>query len=125
MASIDIEHLAEQIAKGLEEYSSDVVEKVNEGIDEVSKKGLERLKELSPKHKGKYAKGWRIKTQNFIGECKNSTLYNQKVYMLTHLLENGHAKQNGGRTRKFPHIKKVEDEVIETLERKVVSALGG
>lgn len=123
--SIDIEQLAREITDGLQSFNQNVVETVNGEIETVTKKGLRALKDLSPKHRGEYAKGWKIKKENFIGECNKNILYNEEHYRLTHLLEHGHVKQNGGRTRKFPHIKKVEDEVIETLERKVVSALGG
>lgn len=40
-------------------------------------------------------------------------IYNKEHGQLTHLLEFGHAKTNGGRTRAFPHIAPINDRVPE------------
>ena len=47
-------------------------------------------------------------------------------YRLTHLLENGHATRNGGRTRAFPHFAKGQewlDKDAEEILRKKLEAM--
>lgn len=43
---------------------------------------------------------------------------------LAHLLENGHATKNGGRTRAFPHIRPVEERIIEEFFDAVKQKIG-
>lgn len=48
-------------------------------------------------------------------------------YRLTHLLENGHALRNGGRTRAFPHIiygEKLAERRMQELTDKAVRDAG-
>jgi len=47
-----------------------------------------------------------------------------KLYQLTHLLENGHDKRDGTRTRAFPHFSVAADYVRERLPEAVKEELG-
>ena len=76
MANISIDQLAAEIAKGLSEYSQDVVEKVNLSSAKVGKAAVKQLKETSPKDKGKYAKSWRVKTDPQVGQPNTLTIHN-------------------------------------------------
>ncbi len=66
MANINIDKLAAEIAKGLAEYSQDVVEKVNVSSERIGKAAVKRLKQTSPKRYGKYAKSWTMKTDRVL-----------------------------------------------------------
>ena len=50
----------------------------------------------SPKDTGDYKKGWRIKQDK---ARKSIIVHNATDYQLTHLLEHGHVKRNGGEER--------------------------
>lgn len=123
MTKVSIDQLAAEIAKGLAEYSQDVVEKVNLSSEKVGKSAVKRLKETSPKDKGKYAKSWRVKTDPQVGQPNTLTIHNKDHYYLTHLLEHGHAKVGGGRVEGIPHIRPAEEMVIEQFTREIEEAI--
>ena len=123
MANISIDQLAAEIAKGLSEYSQDVVEKVNLSSAKVGKAAVKQLKETSPKDKGKYAKSWRVKTDPQVGQPNTLTIHNKDHYYLTHLLEHGHVKKGGGRVDGIPHIRPAEEMVIKEFVAEVEEAI--
>ena len=53
------------------------------------------------------------------------TVYSPKKYQLAHLLEKGHAKRGGGRTKAMPHIAPAEENAVKELENDIKKALGG
>jgi hypothetical protein len=123
MANISIDQLANEIAKGLSQYSRDVVEKVNISSERVGKAAVKRLKQISPKDSGDYAKSWRVKTEPSTGQPNKRIIHNQDHYQLTHLLEHGHAKAGGGRVAGKPHIRPVEEQVIKDFAAEVEEAI--
>ena len=113
MAKISVDQLAAEIAKGLAEYSRDVVEKVNVSSEKVGKAAVKKLKQTSPKRTGKYAKSWTMSTEKAIGQPDLRIIHVKAPhYRLAHLLEYGHAKVGGGRVEGRPHIRPAEEEVI-------------
>ncbi len=113
MASINIDQLAVEIAKGLAEYSQDVVRGVDKSSERVGKETVKKLNLLSPRKYGKYAKSWKVNTEGEHGQPKNRVVYVKAPhYRLTHLLEHGHAKRGGGRVQGIPHIRIAEQEAI-------------
>ncbi len=125
MANIRIDDLQKAINKQLEAYADDV----NAGIQKQAKKtaseGVKMLKENSPKDTGDYAKDWGYVTnQSFVGP-NTYTIRNKNHYQLTHLLENGYAKVNGGRVPGRPHISIAEDEIIKTFTERVEKIIKG
>ena len=120
MANIKIDQLAAEIAKGLAEYSQDVVEKVNVSSEKVGKAAVKRLKQTSPKRYGNYAKSWAMKTEKAIGQPYTRIIHAKAPhYRLTHLLEYGHAKRGGGRVEGKPHIRPAEEMVIREFMAEV------
>lgn len=111
--------LAKEIAKALSEYSEELENEVDEIGKEVADEAVDELKQTSPKRYGKYAKSWKAK-RNKKGSY---VIYNgPTTYRLTHLLENSHLLRNGGRSKAQPHIKPVEEKVIENFEKRIKEA---
>jgi len=120
MAKISVDQLAAEIAKGLAEYSRDVVEKVNVSSEKVGKAAVKKLKQTSPKRTGKYAKSWTMSTEKAIGQPDLRIIHVKAPhYRLAHLLEYGHAKVGGGRVEGRPHIRPAEEMVIEEFVKEV------
>lgn len=111
MSKVNVKGISKEFAKILSEYKEEVEEGISIAGDKVAKKTVSNLKKNSPKRKksgGEYAKGWRIT----IIKGKR-IIHNKTKYQLTHLLENGHAKVNGGRVPGKPHIKPAEEQAIK------------
>jgi hypothetical protein len=124
MANVNIDQLAAEIAKGLAEYSQDVVEKVNVSSDKVGKAAVKQLKQTSPKRYGKYAKSWTMKTEPEVGQPHKRIIHAKAPhYRLAHLLEYGHAKVGGGRVEGRPHIRPAEEQVIKDFVSEVEEAI--
>ena len=73
--------------------------------EEVAEDTVSNLKQTSPKKTGKYAKSWKVtkKGTKYIVHAK------PPYHRLTHLLERGHAKVNGGRVPGKVHIAPAEE----------------
>lgn len=121
---IKIDELSNEIARTIQEYSEDVEQAVQKVLNKDSTELVNKLKATSPKKTGEYAKGWTKKKSTLDGRV-TYTVYNKDRYQLTHLLEFGHAKRNGGRVPGQPHIGPVRDEIEEQIVRDIEAAVRG
>lgn len=116
MATIKADQLAQEIVKILDDYRDTTVDKMKEAVDKAAKQAVNELKTSSPKRTGAYAKDWAAKKDRKGNKwAYGKVVYNKKHYRLTHLLEKGHRKVNGGMVAARPHIAKVEEKAINTL----------
>ena len=118
MAKINIDQLANEILKDLEMFQNATIEVVKDAIDRSAKMTVQDLNETSPKRTGTYAKSWDTKRDSKLtGKYRYSRVVYSKVpeYRLTHLLEFGHAKKNGGRTKAQEHISPAEETAAKNL----------
>ena len=116
------------ISRTISEFMRECIDENEEALLERSKSAaksaVKALRQESRKRSGAYAKDWASKVES--GETGvEATVYNRKHYQLTHLLENGHAKVNGGRTRAYPHIAPAEEFAERQLEQLLQRKLGG
>lgn len=115
MAKVSIDGLARAVAAELAAYNQDVTDGVKKEVEQVAKDVVAELKQTSPRNKGDYAKGWKSRVEYESLEDIRIRVYNSKKPQLTHLLEYGHAKQNGGRVNGKPHIGPAEQEAEKKL----------
>ena len=116
-----MQDIANEIAQALSEYTSEIVQQLDEIKSDVADETVNMLKVNSPTGKrGKYAKGWRVKKDG-----TSYVIHNATNAGLTHLTEKGHAKRNGGRTKAQPHISTAEQEAIKKFENKIERAIKG
>lgn len=127
--NVSVDDLARLIAKELEDYSEEVEQVVKETIEAVSKEALNSLKNdpviKSLDGTGEYAKSFYIKDEYKV-RGRNKGFYklviHNKKYRIGHLLEFGHAKIGGGRTRAFPHWATAQ-KIADTLEERIKEAI--
>lgn len=116
--------LGAELAKILQDYGKQAIEESKKAIDEVADELVANLKADSPDsgqaHAKKYNKGWAKKVMFESTVEKRVTVWNKTAYQLTHLLEFGHAKRNGGRvaaqTHIAPNADKAESELVKRIE---------
>lgn len=124
---ITVDELRDAVKDILNDYKDDVDECLDKAAVQYAKIGKAELQSASPVGKntpnsGHYAKGWaykKHKSKNRVG----ATIHNKTDYQLTHLLENGHALRQGGRSPAIVHIKPIHDEITEEFEREVKDEL--
>lgn len=122
---IPLQELEIAIVKELAEYSDEVAEGIKREVKSVAKEAVRTLKSTSPRDTGKYAQGWASKVEYESAEDIRVRIYNRKKPQLTHLLENGYAKVNGGRVDGRPHIGPVEQQIKEKLQSGVKVVVKG
>lgn len=115
---INVGSLGREIGKQLKRYSQIIEDDMDAECEKIAKKAEREIKLLSPVRLGDYRKGWKVKTQSKTGS-NTRVLYNRKHYRRTHLLENGYYTKKGGFVKGRPHIKPVEETVIEEFESAV------
>lgn len=120
MAGLD---LTTEIVKTLQEYSGEVMDKVDKAVEDCGKGMRKDIAAASPNRTGKYKKGWRCEiTKRGRGDT-SALVKNATDYQLTHLLEKGHKKRGGkGRVKAFPHITPAEEKWNERFVQKCEEA---
>lgn len=122
---VPIDRLSAEISKILTEYGEEVQQNVDEAAAKVTKAGVKAVKGNASSTfagSGKYASGWTSKFEK--GRLSSQgIIYNGDVPGLPHLLENGHANRNGGRTPGRIHIAPVETKIVEDFEKAVKNSI--
>ena len=121
--TIKPEQLAKEVMDGLEEYADLAADVMKKEIQETGKVVKKQIEQTAPRKSGRYAKSWAVKKTAETSNSLEVTVHSRNRYMLTHLLENGHAKRGGGRVRAIPHIAPAEELGAQELEKRIERAL--
>lgn len=122
MSSIQIGDFSKDVKKLLHEYGADVNKVVRVQVKKAAESAKKNLQKSSPHRTGSYAKGWRTASSGDDAR-PSARVYNAKRWQLTHLLEKGHAKKNGGRVPAIPHIEAAADRGARDLEAGILREL--
>lgn len=120
---IPIDRLADTVSEMLSDYADMASDEMKKTVRDAGNTVKKAIGEGAPVRTGKYAKSWSVKNTKENSHVLEVTVYSRNRYQLAHLLEHGHAKRNGGRTRAIPHIAPAEQQGIEQLEREITRRL--
>jgi len=125
---VEIADLADAIARELETYRQDVTDGVKTSVRQAAKETAKEIKANAGADfdgTGEYAKGWTATVKFENSEDIRVSIHNKKKPQLTHLLEHGHAKVNGGRVEGHPHIAPAEQRAEKKLLKRVKVVVKG
>lgn len=121
--TVSIDGLADAVMEELTEYNNLAQETMKKAVTKAGQTVRKEIRGGAPVKTGRYAKSWTVKKTGESSTRLEVTVYSPSRYMLAHLLEHGHAKRNGGRTRAFPHIALAEEVGEKQLEQDIIRGL--
>lgn len=120
---VKIDQMAHVIMEGLQEYADLATDDMKAAVKKAGNEAKKDVQDGAPVKSGRYKKNWTVKTTKENSNSIEVTVHSKNRYQIAHLLEFGHAKRGGGRTRAFPHIAPAEQKAAELLEKEVEAAL--
>ena len=113
--------MADAVMEELNKYSKLAASDMKKAINEAGKTAKKEIEKNAPVRSGRYKRSWRVKKMKETSDSLEITVHSKDRYQIAHLLENGHAKRNGGRVMGKPHIKGAEEtaekQLLDDIER--------
>lgn len=120
MAKIEIGDLERTIHEELTLYSNEITKELKIASDEVMKNLVKNTKKDANRQTGSFAKAITSKRTQESSRSRINTWYvKTPEYRKAHLLEKGHAKRNGGRTKAYGFIRKNEEIAEQEYVKKI------
>ena len=120
---VKIDDMASEIVKGLDEYAKLTTSDLKASVRKAGNSVKKDISANAPKKTGAYSKSWTVKTTKETSNSLELTVCSPRKYQLAHLLEFGHAKRGGGRTKAKPHIAPAEEAALRQLESDIERSL--
>ena len=106
---ISVQEISDELIKTLAMYADITTEAADKAVDAAADEVISKIEQTAPRRTGEYAVSWRATVTNYTARGKYVVVHSPGHYQIAHLLEFGHAKRGGGRTREFPHIAAAEE----------------
>ena len=120
---VNIDGLAAAVMEQLEEYADLATDNMKKAVKDAADTVKKEIAANAPVRTGKYAKSWAAKKTKEDSHSLEITVHSKNRYQIAHLLENGHAKRNGGRVAAQVHIAPAEQKGIDQLEKEIERSL--
>lgn len=120
---VTIDGMAAAIMEGLQEYADLATDDMKAAVRKAGNTVKKDIQANAPKRTGAYSKSWAVKTTKETSNTLELTVHSRNKYQLAHLLEFGHAKRGGGRTKAQAHIAPAEEAGEKQLEQDIERAL--
>lgn len=119
--------IPEDLVSVMQKYTDETKQQIEDGMRQIGRDTVRRLRDTSPQKTGKYAKGWKAEVSTTADGVHLTVRETSRLACLTHLLENGHKiyKHKDRRTRAYPHIQPAEDWAAEQAEKLIQKAVRG
>ena len=121
--SVSIDKMALEIMEILSYYADTTSDGVKKAVRKTATQVKKDVMSGAPSKSGDYKKSWSTKKVNETSNAILITVYSKNRYQLAHLVEHGHAKRGGGRTKAIPHIAPAERAGIMQLEEEIKRSL--
>ena len=122
--AVKITGMAQAVADALEEFQDETMADVKASVKNAAKACVKELQTTSPELTGSYRSGWQARTAYDGPTDIRMQVHNKTDYQLTHLLEDGHANVDGGRTPAYPHIGPAAENAADLLGKDVTMKVG-
>lgn len=123
MGGIDVDDLADEVMKGLQEYSTLATDTMKKAVRKAGNTVKKEIKENAPERTGKYKDSFKVTRRKETANVLEITVHSKDRYQLAHLLEKGHAKRGGGRVSAIPHIAPAEEKAVRQLTTEIERGL--
>ena len=124
--TVNVDGMASAVMGIMTEYRDLAASGVKKAVKKAGRTVRDQIQTTAPRRTGRYAESWVAQTTSESSTGAEVTVKTPTRGMLTHLLENGHAKRGGGgRVPAYPHIGPAEEIGEAQLMKDIRKALKG